>query len=198
MSSSMEVVMTVETAAQPVGPSGSAADGVDSPVGSQDTVSHESFKKVLAEKKAMQAKLAEYQAEHEAREQAALVEQKKFEDLWKAEESKRKKAEELIEGIRLEKQNDTKRKAVLAEFGLKREEFLKFVDLDSIPLDSEGNLDLNSVKQQAAEFKAKFPELVVEHKAPPPTSTAPASFGTVKVDLKDPKALLDVFKQTRK
>jgi len=184
--------MTVEASVNPV-------DDVVTPVESQDVVSHESYKKVLAEKKAMQVKLAEFQAAQEAREQATLVEQKRYEDLWKSEESKRKKAEELIEGIKQEKVNESKRKAALTEFGLKREEFLKFIDIDAIPVDSEGNIDSNAVKAMASEFKVNFPELVVEHKAPPPTNQAPSSItGAVVIDPKDPKALMDFFKQTRK
>jgi hypothetical protein len=183
--------MTTETSAIPV-------EGAEAPVGTQDVVSHESFKKVLAEKKAMQAKLAEFEAAQEAATQAQMAEQKRFEELWKVEESRRVKAEELIEGIKKEKIRDKKRSAALTELGLKREEFLKFVDLDAIPVDDEGNVDSNAVKSFAADFRVKYPELVVEHKAPPPTNVAPSKqSGVVTVNPKDPKALLEIFKQTR-
>jgi hypothetical protein len=164
----------------------------------QDMVKYETFQKVLSEKKnyqaqfnEMKASLDQLMAEKEAAEQQKLIERNEFKALYEREAASRKRAEELLEGVKKNAEDTEKRKAVLTELGLKREEFLSFVDLNAIPL-VDGRVDEAALKSYAADFKAKFPELVVEHKAPPPTGRAPAVNGSpAAYDTKDPKAIME-------
>lgn len=187
---------------------------IENPVGSEgkepvaspeDKVSYETFKKLLDEKKSVQSKLMEmqasldrFQAEREEAEQAKLVEQNRWKELYEAEANKRKKAEELAEGVRKAARDAKKKEAVLSTLGLKRDEFSRFVDFDAIP-DTDDGFDLEAAKSYVEEFKKNYPELVKEVKQVPPTSTAPASSTSIKgYNIKDPNSIMEAFKASRR
>jgi hypothetical protein len=172
-------------------------------VQSEDKVAYATFKKVLDEKKATQNKLTELQAqldkfnsEREEQENARLAEQNRWKELYEKEVTKARRAEELAEGVKRQVREQKKKEALMAEIGLKREEFVKFVDFDTIP-DADDGFDVDALKAYAMEFKKNFPELVREVKAPPPTGAAPSVVGSPSnYDLKNPKEVLEAYKRS--
>lgn len=181
------------------------AQDVQEPVAQDDKVSYATFKKLLDEKKTLAAQFNEMKAQMDSfkasQEEAALAkmaEAGEYQKLYEAEKAKATKAVELLEAHRREVQETEKKKAVLSKLGLKREEYAGFVDMDKVQM-ADGKVDEASLDAFVAEFKAQFPEFVVEQKAPPPTGNAPKVVGRpAAYDPKDPKAILEVFKNSRK
>jgi hypothetical protein len=172
---------------------------------SEDKVAYGTFKKLLDEKKAMQSQFNEMKAEfdrikaeRESAEQQKMIEQNRFKELYEVEQSKAKKAMELLEGHKRDMQENEKKKAVLSKLGLKREEFAKFVEMDRVTM-VDDRVDEASLDAYVSEFKTKFPELVVEQKTPPPTSPAPSVNGKViSYDPKNPASVMEAFKRSQK
>jgi uncharacterized protein YdbL (DUF1318 family) len=154
-------------------------------------VSYESYQKVLNQRKADQAKVKELtqqmQALMQERESAnttALEEQKKFKDLWEQERKKNASLSEQFNGLQNSITESKKKAALAKELGpVKREEYLKFADLNSIVIDESGEVDMDSVRDVAAKFKKDYADLVSASPAKGLPSAAPkASTATTKVD----------------
>lgn len=142
----------------------------------EDVVPRAKFRELLNEKKQTQAKLSELQtqldriqSEKEERERQALVEQNKFEELYKSTLSEKERlAQEIAKRDDLLKTKEElfiqalKLDAVLKEVGsLKRKEYQKFIQLDQIEIDEEtGEINIDSVKKLANKFKSDHPELL--------------------------------------
>lgn len=151
---------------------------------SKDVVSHESHKKLLAQRKAdqeklkaMQARLQELESKEAeiAKKEAELEEQKlKDEGNWKAlleaREARAAKLEEQVKTLaEVNKSyedkftNAVKLNAFKDAIGgtLKKNEYYGFVDTNKIALDPEtGVVDEKSLKQYANDFVSQFKELI--------------------------------------
>lgn len=134
----------------------------------KELVEYDTYKRVLDQRKADQAKARELQAEldrikaeREEAEAAKLAEQKRFEELYASE---KKKAEELASKIKhVETQTalEKKRSALKTALGgVRKDEYLSFADLDSIVILESGVPDPETVKAAANKFREAHPELV--------------------------------------
>jgi hypothetical protein len=162
--------------------------GDESDVRSEETVAYETYKKVLDQRKADQAKARELTAEverlrseRESEQEAKLAEQKRFEELYAAE---KKKAEELSARIKdaetksiAQRKRDALKQAL---GGVKRDEYLSFADLNSVLVQEDGTVDADSVKAAAAKFREAHPELITSRQATPLPSESATGFAPPK------------------
>lgn len=163
---------------------------MDEPVVSNESqevnVTVEAYKKVSqdmhkfkSEAKALSSRLAEIQAEQEAKEKAALEEKEDWAKLYKQAESKLK----TLETERLnEKQKfieSHKINAVLQSLGgLKRTEYNKFINSQAVQVNDDGSLDESTILSEVDRFKKEHPELLKVKFVQPLPSDAPKAFGT--------------------
>ena len=151
------------------------ADGADAKTQdtSQDTVKYETLRKLLNEKKAVDAKyealakeMADGKAAREADEEARLTESKSFKGLL---ELKDKKVKEYVDALKAKEdenkelkktfQNALKLDAVVkAASATIKSKFYGHIDLDKIELDANGKPDPTSVKQVVQLFESEYPE----------------------------------------
>ena len=173
---------------------------------SKDVVSHESFKKLLAQRKADQEKLKatttrlqELEAKESelAKKESELEEQKlKSEGNWKAllesRESALKKLEEknselldITKGYEKKFTDAHKINAFKEAIGgtLKQSEYYSFVDTDKIAIDPEtGSIDDKTLKAYANEFTTKFKDLIQFKTAKLPDGAAQHSATSLSYD----------------
>lgn len=184
--------------------------GKDGEEQSEETVAYETYKKVLDQRKADQAKARELAAEverlrseREAEQEAKLAEQKRFEELYAAE---KKKAEDLSNKIKeaetksvMQKKRDALKQAL---GGVKRDEYLSFADLNSVLVLEDGTVDPDSVKAAAAKFREAHPELVAARQTAPLPNESATGFtappkGKALHELK-PAELKEMYVKTHK
>jgi hypothetical protein len=171
-------------------PSGVAPDAPSgAPEASQDKVAYETYQKLLSEKKARDAQLAEYQRRFDEIEQQRRNET----------ESKLKQKEDYQSLLKLREQELDEMRSKLSakdselgetkrtiESGVKLQSFLNalegvvdrkywsMIDLDSVLIDpTTGTPDPTSVKKSADLFAKSFPELVQKKSVPRPPGSAP-------------------------
>ena len=149
------------------------ASGDDEGEENQNGVSVDSYKRLLAQRKADRAKardletqLAQVQAEREQAEADRLAEQNKYKELYEKSEKSKKELETRLSDM-TQSQITKEKKAALdkALGGIKKSEYLGFADLASIQMNDDGTVDMDSVATVANKFRESYPELV-------PTKTA--------------------------
>jgi len=191
-------------------------DRVDSVDKSNDVVSHETYKRLLAQRKADQEKMRSLEEKAKTlsvleEEKAKLAEEKlKADGNWKAlldaREAKIQELSEKYNSVTQEKSRyeqqfveATKLQAFNDTLGgkLKHREYYNLVDTSAIALDPEtGAIDKESLKKYADKFLKEHKELVAFSK-PQIDSRAPKSVGTQKagVDKMTPDELREYIKQ---
>lgn len=148
-------------------PEGESATSDD---GAERSVSYDSFKKLLGEKKAVaekaraaEQKAAELEARIAAQEEQKAIQNKEFEKLYQAEKAQRARAEERAQAEAAKHSSFVKKQLFIqAVGGLRKPEYLNFVDLDRVEIAENGEPVAESLQAYVAEFQSKFPELVKE------------------------------------
>lgn len=164
------------------------AEGQESGKGSVD---YDTYSRLLKQRKADQARLNELNAEFnklKAEREAELEAKMKEEQKWKElAERREKEAKELRTGWESDKQrfiNTHKLNAFKEAIGgLKKPEYAKFINPDLIEIDEEGNIDEESVKRYAQEFRKDYPDLIKEVTSPKLPNRAPTAHTPAPVDL---------------
>lgn len=166
--------------------------------GKNDVVAYESYQKVLNEKKNVQAKMSEIEKQYnemlaaqKAQEEAKLNEQGEYQKLVELKDQKIKELESKMNEAFQEKsmvKKDLEDTWKLQAFyqklngNVKRNEYLSFVDLDSIVIDPETRqVDETSVENVVSKFMENHGDLVQVRKpaslpSDAPKGRAPKSF----------------------
>lgn len=142
------------------------AGGVDSEAsggsGSSDSVSYESYQKLLNQRKsdklkadALEAKLKELEKKANEQEENKLKEQNKFKELYEAKSKEVADLSEKFTGlnqsiVRAEKLSAFERAAGAP---LKHEAYYSHVDVDAIRMDDSGNIDSESLNEVVGAFR---------------------------------------------
>jgi len=152
-----------------------------------DSVSYDSYQKLLRQRKADKAKALEMQAqleslleEKKARETEELKQQNKYEELYKAtlQENEAMKAERKAQEKALV--DEHKRRELDKELGgLSKSDYFRFANLDNILIADDGTVDLNSVKIEANRFRKEYPELIRPSRNVNINSQAPSNDGKI-------------------
>lgn len=138
--------------------------------------------KFKSEAKALQAKLADIQAEQEAKDKAALEEKEQWHTLYK-------KAEEKLKGLETERQNERNKfveshkiNAVIQTLGgFKKPEYNKFIDSSKVEVTEDGSVDSSSVQSEVERIRREYPELLKTSNKTPLPSDAPRQFAQKSV-----------------
>jgi len=133
-----------------------------------DSVAYSTYKRVLDQRKADSSKLKTVEeelnalrAEKASSEEAKLAEQGQFKELLEAEKLKSEELQRSLNDHNSRSIARNKEEALRKELGpLKNDEYLKFADVESISMDADGNIDLESVKQSALKFRDNYPDLL--------------------------------------
>jgi hypothetical protein len=137
-------------------------------VAEPQTVSYETYQKAIDQRKADQKKARDLQAtldamnaEKNAADEQRLADTKKFEELYNKEKTERAKLQETLQSMTARQVENAKRDAVKAALGgVKKDDYLKFLDLSVVQLNDDGTADAESVKAAANKFRESYPELV--------------------------------------
>lgn len=147
----------------------------------QEVVSKEAYTKVSqdmhkfkSQYKQLESKLAELQAEQEAREKAALEEKEQWHLLYK-------KAEEKLKNLESERQQERskfveshKQNAIIQSLGgFKKPEYNKFIDTSRITVLEDGSIDESSIQSEVERLKKEYPELIKSNSVKPLPDSAP-------------------------
>lgn len=143
----------------------------------KNVVSYETYQKVLSEKKSVQSKLQELEGKfletekaQRLLEESKLNEKGEFKKLFELKEQELKLERE--KNLKLEKEKDSYKGSLDDTYKLnafydklpgkiKRQEYLNFVDLDSIIINPEtGNVDPTSVQNVVASFVENYSDLI--------------------------------------
>ena len=134
----------------------------------EETVSYDSYQKVLNQRKADQKKARQFEEELralreqlKAQENAKLEEKQEYKKLYEAQKAELdaiKSAQAEKDRIMVEKE---KQSALVKELGgLKRDEYIRFADLKAIVIDDTGEIDMNSVRMEANRFRQSYGDLI--------------------------------------
>jgi hypothetical protein len=138
--------------------------------------------KFKSEAKALQAKLADIQAEQEAKDKSLLEEKEQWHTLYK-------KAEEKLKGLETERTTERtkfveshKINAVIQTLGgFKKNEYNKFIDSSKIDVADDGSVSESSVLLEVERIRKEYPELLkTSNKAALPAD-APRQFANKSV-----------------
>jgi hypothetical protein len=155
------------------------------PVEVPEVVSKEAYSKVSTdmhkfktEAKALASKLADVQAEQEAKEKASLEEKEQWHALYKKSEQKLKdiETERVTEKSKFIESH--KINAVIQNLGgFKKPEYNRFIDSSKVAINEDGSIDDTSVNSEVERLKREYPELVKSKSATPLPANAPVMSG---------------------
>jgi hypothetical protein len=170
-----------------------------------DTIAYDKYRELLDEKKKIGSQFAETKAaldkllsEKEEHERKAMEEKQEYKKLYEDEQKRVKKAFAILE-LKEKEEIESKKLAAFTEKigGLRKAEYKKFIDLESIPF-NDGKIDDRALEEYAINFKTQFPELVKENAKTPPPASAPSSGGTTIAGNKmSSDDLLRLYKEQR-
>lgn len=162
--------------------------------GATDTVAYASYKKVLSEKKNLQAKMSEinerlaaFESDKKQREEAQLIEEKKYQELLTSrDEELVKTRQELSQWQNLV--TDSRKIAAFTDaLGAKIEsKYHAHIPLDKIEIDEHGQVDGNSIASAVDSFKKEHARLIIDQKRDLPNHQPVGG---------DPKISLEEFKR---
>jgi hypothetical protein len=116
--------------------------------------------KYKASVKEMQAKVAEYETRLKREEEAKLIEQQRYEELYRKEQEQRQQLESKLKQNREQLVKSVKMTALQRELGDIKPKYLAHADLDAIVVHEDGTLSSESVMAVANKFREENPELV--------------------------------------
>ncbi len=174
-------------------------DPSNDPAGKKDMVSHETYLKVLGEKKAMAAKLAANEAEKKAAEDRALKEKEDYKSLAEKREAELK--DEREKRLKLEERsaNALKLRAIVdGAGGTIDREYWDLLPIGMVEMDPETGLPTESSVASAVKLvQTKYAKIITPKNASLPPSDA-ARGGNVKLDYKTWLNLPDVERIKRR
>lgn len=113
------------------------------------------------EKRELEAKLAEISGMREAEQTQKLEAEKRWEDLYKNEKTKRETLEKsLVESNKKFIDTHKLNSVVTKVGGLKKDVYSKFVDVSKIDIDEMGNINIESVEAEAQRLLKDYPEII--------------------------------------
>lgn len=136
--------------------------------GKPDMVSHESFTKLLDQKKSGDAKvrelteqLAVFQNAEKEKAEAQLRAEKKHDEIIEALKADNAKLAESLGGMKTEIANSLKLQSLEREIGgFAHPEYAKFANLDAIPLLEDGTVDTDALGKEAKRIREVHPHLL--------------------------------------
>jgi hypothetical protein len=196
--------LTKENQVDPTSGQGPEIPSGDEPSKEKGTVAYETYQKVLAEKKARDArlkdaevKIAAFEKAQQLAEEAKLQEQGQFKTLLENEKALRIQREEELTGLKTGLANSIKRQTLEEKLGgkLKKSEYAAFIPFDRITMDENMRVDEASVTEVAEFFAKEHKELIdfrTQGATPPgtaPKSSPKLSYDSwLKLPLKEQKA----------
>lgn len=141
----------------------------------ETAISPEAYKRVSQDMHKYKSKMKEFQGviealkiEKEQNEQQKLVEQNKWQDLYKKSEEKLKALTSQRDSERNKFIDSHKKNAVIQALGgFKRSDYSRFVDVSQVDLAEDGTVNEDSVQAEVSRIRKEFPELLKS--APKPT-----------------------------
>jgi Skp family chaperone for outer membrane proteins len=145
-------------------------DGQDDHKRKDGKVSLASHRKLLAEKKALQAKLAKIEADRHEAERTELERQGEFKKLLELE---RQRAQELEQKLTAREQEDQSRRKLAAVLknvgGVIHSKYYDLIPYDSVVIDPDtGDVDSLSVTKVVESLRASYPEIISKGSAKMP------------------------------
>jgi len=157
---------------------GGAATPETSGKGSEDksqerSVSYESHRKLLGEKKNLASKLdgalsklAEYEAEKEAATQAKLEEEGRFRELLEEEKRKRQETEDTLNSYKTQVENSVKFNALKSTLGAEIPyKYASILDFSKIKMTDDNVPEEMSVTEMCEFVRKEYPEIVIKSEA---------------------------------
>jgi hypothetical protein len=136
--------------------------------------------KYKSEMKSLQGQLEQYKADQEAREKQALQDQEKWKDLYQKAEAQLSKVKQERDSEKSKFIDFHKKNAVTQAIGgFKKNDYLKFINTDSIEVLEDGSIDQNSIASEVERIKKEYPELIKTSPVQPLPNAAPSK-GTAK------------------
>lgn len=173
-------------------PAGDQKQSLDSNPEAEKYVPRKAYEEVSSDMHKYKSSLKDAKAEAEAlkaqlkaREEAELVEQKKFQELF---ERERQEKENLLEETRRNKDmyiRSVKLSQLKAELGNVKDEYLQFADIDGITMDDNGSLSPDSIREVANKFRQEHPGLLPASQNMNITSKAPANGGVQELSYEE-------------
>lgn len=155
------------------------AGGPD-PKDKKDTVAYETHKKLLDEKKAIQARLVEFESKAKAEKDAELVKNQKFEELLKEREKELAEKDAKLQAVERENTDARKLNAFMKNVpGEVPQQYWGLIDLDMVSVDDTGKVDDASVKRAVASFQKNYPEIVKKPNGKMPNEAPGGGAGTL-------------------
>lgn len=134
----------------------------------KDTVSYDSYKKALDEKKKVQARLKELEDLEKSRSEAEAKKREDYKALLEAKEQEVSELKTKYETVESRLSNGVKLNAFLSSLsGKVDQKYWNQIDLDAITMDSEtGTPDEISLKKAVKDFETMFPEIIKKDSGP--------------------------------
>lgn len=133
--------------------------------------------KYKSQAKEAAAKAAQLEAQMKAIEDAKLMDEKRFEELYAKERAEREKAEAALKNTSEHYLKTVKMSALIRELGNIKPKYLAHADLDAIVVHDDGSLSSESVTAVANKFRQENPELVPGMNAGNQNDVAPSTNG---------------------
>lgn len=148
----------------------------------EDKVGYDTYKRVLDQKKSVDAKnksmldeLTALKAEKASAEEAKLIEDGEIQKLLDVEKKRTEELQSSIDSNVKKEIYRSKEEALKKELGsLRKDEYLKFANVESIVMEDDGSINLDSVKEVASQFKDSYSDLMQSSSSGLPNS-APKS-----------------------
>lgn len=136
------------------------------------------------EAKALKQQLAKIQADQEAAKTIQMKNDEKWKDLHQASEAKLAQLTQQMQSERAKFSNFHKINAVVSEIGgFLKNDYNKFINVDAIEIDDEGNINQESVKAEGERLRKEYAELLKKTAVDIPTSQAPKRGTSVAKDV---------------
>lgn len=120
--------------------------------------------------------LARIKADREAAENASLVENNKWKELYEKTEKKAADERASLAAERESLNASRKKAAVLAAIGgFKKSDYETFIQLSAVAMGEDGQVDSESLKVEAARIQASYPELLSPRVGSPALPNRPAA-----------------------
>ena len=164
----------------------------------ENKIEYQKYRSLLDEKKKTQAERDSYKDRLKELEEQRLVEQNRYKELY---ESRNQELEEIKSIQKKEKQAFVEQKKLQAFIesvgGLKRQDYVKFIDTDKIIVESDGSFNQDSLQEYVESFKHSFPELLKQSQVNTLPSDSPKVDKRSKSNLKNKtsKEILELIKK---
>lgn len=139
----------------------------------KDVVKYDTYRKAIGELKSLKAKIGEYEAREQEREQSVLAEQGKYKEALESTVKKQKELEAALEAKEkaFAKKIFTKEVQELAlQFGARKEaleDIVKVGDWSSVEIDENFSINKDQLKAQIANLSKSKPFYFVSNATPP-------------------------------